>query len=484
MAIGAGRWRVARQLLTESALLALLGGAFAFLLAEWVLAAVVPLIPGDLQRIDGIALNHRGLLFTLAVALFSSLLCGLLPAAQAFRIDLNEALKVSGLSASACRRSRWWRSLLIVWQVSLTAVLLAGAGLLTNSLIRLYRSDPGLDTRNLLAMHVSSSSVKGDREDPGFWNLLTERARNLPGVQGVALISSLPLSDSGSSLYMSEGQWSLHDTVNHDYFRLLGIRLLRGRLFTNDDRAESQSVIIVNERLARAYFPGQEAVGQRFILKSGEKEKVALIAGVVADSRERLDQPIAPHLYLSLRQFPRPTMYLVARTATDPEGYFGAMREIVFSLDRNRPVGYLTTMDKVLRSYTVRPRFYLSLVGSLALLALLLAATGIYGVLSHIVSQRVHEIGIRRALGARDADVLRLVIKQGMTLVLLGIAAGLGGSLALARLLREWLYEVSPNDPATFVAVAGLLILVALCACYAPARRGTRVDPLDALRHE
>jgi ABC-type antimicrobial peptide transport system permease subunit len=189
-------------------------------------------------------------------------------------------------------------------------------------------------------------------------------------------------------------------------------------------------------------------------------------------------------LYLSLMQFPQPGMNLVARTAADPEGYFGAMRDIVFSLDKNQPVGHLTTMDRIWRDYTVRPRFYLSLIGSLAILAVLLAAAGIYGVLSHIVSQRVHEIGIRRALGARDADVLRLVIKQGMILALLGIAAGLGGALALARLMRGSLYEVGPNDPATFIAVAGLLFLVALCACYAPARRATKVDPLVALRYQ
>jgi putative ABC transport system permease protein len=495
-AIGAGRWRVARQLLTESTLLALLGGAFAFLLAQWILDAVVPLIPRDVQRIDGIAMNHRSLLFTLAVALFSSLLCGLLPAAQVSRIDLTEALKDSGYSASAGHRSRWWRSLLVVWQVSLTAVLLSGAALLTNSLIRLYRTDPGLDTRNLLSMSVSVSGAKGDQKGPGFWSLLTERALNLPGVQGVALVTPLPLGDSqygmkvgypsGAAIDHNETQSTHYNTVSHDYFRLLGVRLLRGRLFSDDDRAESQPVVIVNESLARTYFPGQEVIGQRLILNRGikDEERVALIAGVVADSRARIDQQARPNLYLSLRQFPQLSMNLVARTSTDPEGYFGAMRDIVFSLDKNQPVGHLTTMDRIWRGYTVRPRFYLSLIGSLAFLAVLLAAAGIYGVLSHIVSQRVHEIGIRRALGARDADVLRLVIKQGMILALLGIAAGLGGALALARLMRGWLYEVGPNDPATFIAVAGLLILVALFACYAPARRAIKVDPLVALRHQ
>jgi predicted permease len=265
----------------------------------------------------------------------------------------------------------------------------------------------------------------------------------------------------------------------------LGVELRQGRYFTGSDNAESPPVVIVNESLARVYFPGQEAVGKTLIVQRGMKdEQAAAIIGVVADSRVRLNERINPSLYLSMEQFPSPAMYLVARTATDPAGYFGSMRNLVSSLDKNQPISRLTTMDEIWSSYTVRPRFYLSLFGGLSALALLLAAAGIYGTLSHTVSQRMHEIGVRRALGARDVDVLRMVVKQGMILAALGVAAGLGIALALTRLMREWLYEVSVTDPATFGIAAGLLILIALCACYAPARRATKVDPMVALRHE
>jgi putative ABC transport system permease protein len=496
-AIGAGRRRIMRQLLTESALLALLGAGGAFLLAKWMLAAVIPLIPPNVPRTDEIALNHRVLLFTMAAALFSSLLCGLLPAMQASKIDLTEMLKDSGHTASADRRSRWWRGSLIVWQVALTTVLLAGAGLLINSLIRLYRTDPGLDTRNLVTMQISRLRAKGDRSQQvsEFWNQLHEHARNIPGAQGAALVYPLPLDGivysipvefpSGAAVDPNETLNINHNTVSHDYFRLMGLRLVRGRYFTDDDKAGTQPVVIVNESLARSYFPGQEAIGQTLVVYRGMKiDRAAQIAGIVTDSRVKLDLPARPSLYLSMAQFPAPSMHLVVKTATDPAGYFGAMRNIVSSIDKNLPVAELRTMAEVRNDYTVRPRFYVALLGGLAALGTLLAATGIYGVLSHTVSRRSHEIGIRRALGAQDKDVLRLVIKQGMILAALGVAAGLGGALALTRLMRGWLYEVSATDPVTFIVVAGMLLLVALSACYAPARRATKVDPLIALRRE
>ncbi len=500
-AIGAGRWRIVRQLLTESSLLALLGAAGAFLLAGWILAAVLPLIPRNLPRTDEIALNHRAMLFTLAAATFAGLLCGLLPAIQTAKTNLTETLKDSGQTASASRRSRWLRGSLIVWQVALTTVLLVGAGLLTNSLIRLYRIDPGLDTRNLLTASISQRRAKGDTPQSwnDFWNPLVERTRNLPGAQGAALVSPLPLSDTMVAMGVgfpaaaninsgdnSGGASSIsYNTVSHDYFRLLGVRLLRGRYFTDDDNPGSQPVVIVNESLARGYFPGLDAVGQTLILNRGMKtEQAAVIASVVADSRADFGMRPRPGLYLSLAQFPQSSMYLVARTATDPAGYIGAIRDIVSSLNKDQPIGQPRTMAEIWDDFMVRPRFYLTLLGSLAALGTLLAATGIYGVLSHTVSQRTHEIGIRRALGAQDRDVRRMVTKQGMILAALGMAAGLGGALALTRLMRGWLYEVNVTDPATFIAVAGLLVLVALSACYAPARRATKVDPLEALRHE
>ncbi len=496
-AIGAGRWRIVRQLLAESGLLALLGGAFGLLLAMWMLAGVVPLIPRDVPRTNEIALDHRAMFFTVAVAMLSSLLCGLAPALQTTKVNLSVALKDASRSASASRRSRLWRGSLVIWQVALTTVLLVGAGLLTNSLIRLYRTDPGLDTRNLLSMSIHLPRAKGEvpRQWNVFWNSLAESARNLPGAQGVALVQSLPLGDSRSTMNVGfpasananpdQAIFVGYNTVSHDYFRLMGVGLRQGRYFADGDNAGSPPVTIVNESLARGYFPGQEAVGKTLVVHRGtDGEQAAVIVGVVADSRAKLDERVRPSLYLSLEQSPAPAMYLLARTATDPAGYFGAMRNIVSSLDKNQPISHLTTMDEVWSNYIIRPRFYLSLFGSLSALALLLAAAGIYGTLSHTVSQRAHEIGVRRALGAQDGHVLRMVVRQGMILAALGVAAGLGGAFALTRLMREWLYEVSVTDPSTFGMAAGLLIMIALCACYAPARRATKVDPMVALRHE
>lgn len=495
VAIGAGRWRVIRQLLTESMLLSLLGGALGWLLATWIVAAITPLIPRDLPRTDEITLDHRALLFTLALSLLASLLFGLLPAMQTAKINLTEALKDCGRTSSENRQGRWLRQALVVSQVALTMILLIGAGLMTNSLIRLYRTDPGFNTKNLLVMSVSLPRVRNEVPDQWntFWDSLAERVLVLPGVQGAAIVNPLPLGDSGFAMKIglagseanaSEDPMIGYNTVSVDYFRLLGIGLLRGRYFTADDNADSAPVVVVNESLARNLFPGQDAIGRVLILQKGFDDKAATIVGVVADSRARLDEKVQPHIYQLASQFPQPSMYLISRTAIEPRSLFGAVRHAVLSLNPNQPIGQLTTMDGIWAEYTVEPRFYLTLLGSLAALAIVLAATGIYGVLSHTVIQWTREIGIRRALGAQDSHVLKLVIRQGMTLALMGAAVGLMGAAALTRLMRGWLYEVSATDPATFGVVGLVLMLVALLACYIPARRATKVDPLIALRYE
>ena len=496
VAIGAGRGRVIRQLLTESALLSLLGGALGWLLARWIVAAIVPLIPRDVPRTDEIALGYRALLFTMALSVVASLLFGLSPAFQTAKINLTGALKDSGASLSESPRTRWMRHTLVVVQVALTTVLLIGAGLMTGSLVRLYRVDPGFNTQNLLTMSVNLPRAKNEVPEQwnSFWNSLTDRALGLPGVQGAAVVVPLPLADSryampiglqsGAAIPAGDSRAS-YCTVSPAYFRLMGIGLLQGRSFTADDHADSTPVVVVNETLAHSYFSGQEVIGRLLILRPGSKsEKNATIVGVVADSRARLDEKVSPHFYQLASQDPWPSMYLVARTATDPVNSFGAMRGTVFSINPNQPIGWLTTMDEIWADHTVRPRFYLTLLGSLAGLAIVLAATGIYGVLSHTVSQRTHEIGIRRALGAQDGDVLKLVIRQGMILALIGATAGLIAASLLTRLIRGWLYEVSATDPATFGTVAVVLLLVTFLACYVPARRATRVDPMIALRRE
>jgi putative ABC transport system permease protein len=496
-AIGAGRWRLIRQLITETTLLALSGGVCAILLAKWMLAGVMPLIPRDVSRTDGIAINLRAMFFTLTAALLCSLLCGLAPATQTAKVNLTETLKDAGYGTAGGRRSRAWRSSLIVLQLALTTVLLVGAGLLTNSLVRLYRTDPGLDGQNLLTMSLSLKRGKGDGPPlwNEFWNSLVEKARGLPGVQDAALVYSLPLSDSPSGMSVgipggvakkpNEAAGCYFNTVSHNYFRLLGIGLRRGRNFSDVDKADSPPAVVINESFARSYFTGQEPLGKTITIDRGSKtEKEAVVIGVVADSHARLDEPIQPTIYLSLLQYPQSSMYLVARTATDPAGYFGAMRNLVSALNKDLPAGQSRTMTEIRATYTARPRFYLSLLGSLAILAASLSAVGIYGVLSHGINQRRHEIGVRRALGAQDGDVRGLVIRQGMALAAIGVIVGLGGALALTRLMRGWLYEVSATDPLTFLLVAGALLLVALAACYAPARRATAVDPMAALRNQ
>ena len=497
VAIGAGRWRVIRQLLTESALLSLLGGASGWLLARCIVAGIVPLIPRGVPRTDEIELGNRALVFTMALSLVSSLLFGLSPAFQTTKINLTAALKDPGRSLSESLRTRWMRHTLVVVQVALTTVLLIGAGLMTSSLVRLYRVDPGFNTRNLLTMSVNlpRSKIEVPEQWNSFFSSLTDRALDLPGVQGAAVVVPLPLGDSryAMPIGLESGAATNPDgdsvvgycTVSPAYFRLMGIGLLHGRSFTADDHAGSTPVVVVNLTLAHAYFPGQDVIGRLLILRPGSKsEMTATIVGVVADSHARLDEKVRPHFYKLASQDPQPSMYLIARTATDPVSLFSAMRSAVFSINQNQPIGPLRTMDEIWTDHTASPRFHLTLLGSLAVLAIVLAATGIFGVLSYTVRQRTHEIGIRRALGAQDGDVLRLVIRQGMTMACIGAAAGVIAASVLTRLIRGWLYEVSATDPVTFCSVAAALLLVTLLACYVPARRATKVDPMIALRSE
>lgn len=490
LAIGAGRGRVIRQLLTESFVLSLLGGVFGWVFATWILRAIVPLIPTNLPRANEITLDYRSLVFTFGISLLATLLFGLSPAIHTAGISLTEALKSPGRISERLRSRRSRRGLIVV-QLVLTTVLLVGAGLLTNSLVRLYRVDPGFDTSNLLTAKLSQRRTHGEvpQQWNTFWTSLLETSARLPGTKAAALVSPLPLGGSNYTMKVGVGSAEEvivnYNTISLNYFQVLGIRLLQGREFTFDDKPTSAPVIVVNETLAQTYFSNEQVVGKPFFLNRGlEDEKAATIVGVVADSRVRLDEKVEPQFYQLMSQFPEPSMYLLARTTTDAASHLNAIRAAVASLNPDQALTEPTTMEQVWSEYTVRPRFYLSLLGGLALLGLALASVGIYGLLSQHVSQLTHEIGIRRALGARDVHVLRIVILQGMTLSLIGVAGGLIAAMVTTRLIREWLFEVEANDPATFAIAALSLLLVALIACYIPARRATRVDPLVALRYE
>jgi putative ABC transport system permease protein len=497
-AFGAGRWSLIRALLIENLSLSLCGGVFGLLMGRWVIGIIVPLIPAGVPRADQIALDGRALLFTLLVSIAAGLLVGVSPALQLSRVDLNQVLKATGRQATTVRSNRLLRDSLVVLQVALTLMLLVGTGLVTRSLIYFYRIDPGLDTRNLLIvlLHLQPSRDKDPAQSNLFWSQLIERVRGLPGILGTALVFPLPLSDSpflsrdfkveGSSVGAAHQKLSASfGIVSRDYLRLMGIRPLRGRLFDDGDGAHSPQVIIVNESFARRYFPDREPLGKRLTFDQGTKdESVAIIVGVVPDSRTRLDRELEPHFYRLNLQHPSSTMYVLVRTAPEPLTLAGLVRNAVLSLNKNQPIGWVTTMDRIWAEYTVGFRFYVSLFASFAVVALVLATTGTYGLVSHRVEQRTQEIGIRVALGAERWDISKLVVRQGSVLVFGGVSIGLMGALSSGRLLSSLLFGVTATDPTTYAIVAGLLIATVLLACYIPARRAASVDPMAALRHE
>ncbi|MBI1763340.1 MAG: ABC transporter permease [Acidobacteria bacterium] len=506
--LGAGRWRLLRQLLTECLLLAGLGSALGLALAYALVAGLRPLIPVDIPRSDAITLDYRALLFTLGLSLLATLLAGLLPAWQAAKLNLTEELKEAGRSATESRRNRGWRHALVVSQVALTMILLTGAGLATKSFWRVAHQALGYDTANLARLRVLPPGPENreryrrllpDAQDAAewqqYWQPLLAQVRALPGIADAAFTSGYPPEgvNFGATMRIPGhppvkprlGTAITGDVVSDDYFRLLGPRVLAGRSFNAADNFERPRVLVVNETFARTYFPHQATVGQTVTLNPGSKiEAQATIIGVVADTLGRLDRPLEPQVYQALTQLPLRDYNLLVRTTGPPEASFEALRKLARTFNSERPADQPVTLAEARTQLTVKPRFYLALLGSLALLALVLAVTGIYGTLWLTVNQRTHELGVRRALGAQDGDVLRLVLRQGAGLVLAGMLLGLLGAWGLTRFIRGWLVEVSPTDPLTFVAVALLLLLAALLACYAPARRAVRVDPLVALRSE
>lgn len=506
--LGAGRLRMLRQLLTEYLLLAGLGGTLGLALAVGMVAGIRPLIPADIPRSDAVTLDYRALLFTLGLTVLTTLLFGLLPAWQTAKLNLTEELKEAGRSVTASRRSRRWRHVLVAGQVALTMILLVGAGLLARSFWRFYGAELGYDMRNLVRMRIASprpfareryERVRPTDQDAAewksYWQPLLESARDLPGIVDAAFTSGYPPEgvNFGTPLRIPghtpvnprSGPIINGDIVSEDYFRLLEIKLLQGRYFNTDDRADTAPVIIVNESFARTYFPQQPTIGQTLTLFPGSKfEHPATIVGVVADTRAQLDRPVETHHYRPIAQVPLRGLNLLARTAGQPAESMTALQDVARLFNPNRIIARPVTLDEARARLTIKPRFYLALLGSLALLALLLAATGIYGTLLLAVGQRRHEIGVRRALGAQNQDVLRLVLREGLLLALAGLGLGLLGAWALTRFISGWLADVSATDPATFIIVTVLLGVIVLLACYAPARRAVRVDPLVALRHE
>jgi putative ABC transport system permease protein len=498
-ALGASRLRVVQQLLTESFLLALAGGVIGFLLALWGVALMTKLLPRDFPRLADINLDWRVLGFTLLASVLTGILFGLAPALQLSNPDVQESLKESGRGTSGGRRHNRLRSLLIVGEVALSVVLLVGAGLLFRSFMQLQSVKTGFTPEQVLTMRLTpaGANYRNDADYIAFYSQALQRVSAVPGVQTVGAIDTLPLIKGPTAGFRIEGRPPLTPDkwpggnfrrVSPDYFRAMNIPLVEGRPFSEHDTENTPTVVLVNQALANHDFPNESPVGKRINLGNTDAQGQPIwwqIVGVVADIRSlELREAAVPEFYLSTLQDSVGSMFVVARTSVEPTSLAGAVRQAASEVDKSAAVSDVKTMERIVNDSVTQPRFNLFLLGLFSSIALLLSAAGIYGVTAYSVTQRTHEFGIRMALGAQVGDVLRMILRQGMLLICTGIGIGLLASFALTRLLRTLLFGVSVTDPLTFVVITFLLTLVALIACYVPARRATKVDPLTALRYE
>jgi putative ABC transport system permease protein len=496
-ALGASRWRIVRQLLTESLLLSLVGGALGLLFSVWLTKLLIAISPADSPRFDEIRPDARVLIFTITLTLVTGLVFGLAPALQASRSDLTEGLKEGLRGGSGGARSNRLRSFVMVAEIAMSFMLLVGAGLLIKSFMHLREVKPGFTADHVLTMRVSvpPGKFKDDAQRLQFFQQAGDRIQSLPGVQSVGMVLSLPLGGDTWNLwrgYIREGRPvtteeagdSAYLPATPEYFQALQVPLIAGRFFTDRDTDKTPKVIIVNETMARTLWPGQSPVGKHITIWRDEKFPREIV-GVVGETKRSLDDQPSNQMYVPYAQDASwPSMSFVIRTANDPASVGPTVRNEIRSLDKGAPAFNVRTMNDLLAVSVAPRRTPMLLLSTFAAAALLLALIGIYGVTAYYVTQRTQEIGIRMALGAQMSDVLKLVLKGGMALSVVGIAAGLVGAFVLTRWMTSLLFGVKPTDALTFAAVAICLLVTALLACYLPARRATKVDPLVALRYE
>jgi putative ABC transport system permease protein len=500
-ALGASRLRVIRQLLTESVLLALAGGAVGLLLAIWGTDLIISYLPQGIPRIREVGVDASVLGFTLAASFLTGVIFGLAPALQSSNPNLSETLKEGERSSSG--RHQRVRGMLVISEVALTLVLLVGAGLLVKSFWRLQNVDPGFNPRNLLTMQISvSAGANEGQRVANFFDELQQRIGGLPGVESVSVSNGLPFQGANQPPFVIEGQprpepgkepGGILYIASPSYFQTMEISLLRGRSFTSQDTRDSPPVAIIDEAFARQYFQNENPIGKRLLLAVPESPSHEIVG--VARHVEHFNlegrAPVQAEVYFNFNQIPLQTLpqfvrriNLLVRSSSDPLGLAAPVRGEIFTLNKDQSVFNVRTMGQMLSQSVAARRFSMVLLSVFAALALALAAIGIYGVMSYTVAQRTREIGIRMALGAETGDVLKLVARDGLKLAVIGIATGLAGAFALTRLLTTLLFAVAPTDALTYAAVSVSLIAVALLACYVPARRATKVDPLVALRYE
>jgi predicted permease len=514
-AMGAGRTRLIKQLLTESVILSLAGGLLGLVLAYWGIGALRMLVPANTPRMDEVHLDSAVLFFTFAVSLLTGLFFGLAPAWQVGRNDLRETLNEANRGTSAARSTLNLRACLVVSELALAVLLLVGAGLLIRSFGRLLEVSPGFQTQHLLTMELSlpEKAYPDAQKKQNFFTRLMDSVKEIPGVQSAGAVSEMPLTESYTSGSVFFEDTSVQDlpraaqlgnlpymeidqrVATPEYFRAMEIPLVEGRLFTDADDASALLVAVVDANFAHRFWPHRDPLGQRVAIDSVPDVKPATlrwrtIVGVVGHVKhygldmEGREQIYFPHRQPLYGKSAAGDMTLAVRTTLDPTSVTSAIRERVFALDKNLPLYNIATMDELVSNSVAQPRLNLSLLVAFAALALILAAVGIYGVMAYTVTQRTQEFGIRMALGASAGDVLRQVLIEGARLAALGLGLGLIAALLLTRLMSSLLFNVNPSDPVSLAAAAALLAIVALAACYIPAHRATRVDPLVALRYE